>query len=617
MPGPREAPHPTPADASRTVLLVGFPAPQARRIAAQWPVLEATLEALPTLAEAEPHGAAAAVVCLGPDVPPPAVAAFLARQATGSEVRYLVLAAGDEAERFEPFIQRDQLFYLSAQPPASAAVVALLAAALGRSAAATEDQPVASSWEVLPQISAIEETRGLETALERLEEAARALVVCRRAEGRWVDAATLTLWRPDDDERWDSIAAGLVGFVARTGKSVLVPRVGEDARYDAEADNDRRSPRERLLAVGLPAGPGAEEPQAVDMVLSLVRGGRQAPFTAGDQAYLEQLAREAGPILRRRRLAAEMARQERETAVFRREALVHHEAGLQTRAEPLRIAPAWLGRAYRGVLAMCAASLLVVPFAGSDELAAGPAVVRLEARTEVRARAAGVLERLDVKSGDRVRGGEVIGRLESAEEEAALEQVQQELTLRLVERLRHPEQTAAVASFVTLREQERVVAARLERRRLRAPQDGVVGDLLARTGRPLSPGQPVLSLTTAGAAAEPAIEVLLPGRFRPLLTPGMAMRFKVDGYPDVEQRLTVDEISQQVIDAGQIPDILESASTNTLGAAGGLIIVRAALPTEDFDSAGERYAFYDGMTGTAEIRVRKKRWFVDWLRRLV
>ncbi len=622
------APAPLPpAATSGTVQLVGFEARAADEIRDRWRFSGVPLEIV-----AEPRDAAQgpdlwpAVVCFGPGVPPATAVELIEKQAEtepDAGCRYLMLGAGDEVGRLEALVERDLVFYLAPEAPAIDATLALIEAAYEHGAAHRTFTPVEPASRYLSQIAEIERGRGVEDTLERLEQAAHELIRCRHAACRWVDAESHTLWRPGDGDGRDSTATGLVGFVARTGRSVAVPRVGDDPRYDAEADNARRSRRERFAAVALPAGPGARQPTAVEAVLAVARGGRQRPFTAAEVRQLEHLAGEAGPILRRRRLAMEQERARSETEVFRSEALVHRDRGLATRSEPLRIAPAWLSHAYRVVLALCATGLLALPFAASTEYAVGPAVVRLQQRAEVRARAAGVLEQLAVRPGDAVQRGQEIGRLDSSEETAQLEQLRQELELRLVERLRHPDQPAATSAFVALREQQRVASARLERLRLRSPEDGLIGDLLVRPGRPLVAGQPIASVVVAAVASEPWIDVLLPGSYRPLLAPGMEVRFKIDGYADVELLLTVSEVSRQVISPQLASRIVEPSASRIEptagGAAGrsGLVIVRAELPAGAFDSQGRRYPYFDGMTGVAELRVRKRRLVVDWLRSLM
>ena len=615
------------------IVLAGFSPLEARAIASAWRTAMGEAEAIDLLFVASlgaalrellySAGPAPAALCCGPAVAGRELVRQLDELAAGSAFagRLIVLGAGDDAEPFAPLVDEDRIFYLAARPPAPAEVVALLAAACGLSlqAAAESSEPAADEppAEVLRRALEVERGRGLDEALDGVEQAAQKLVPARRASCRWVDAERWTLWRPGagaGQEERDSAVSGLVGFVARTGRGVRLERIGEDPRYDAEVDHGRRSPRERFLAVALPAGPGARDKGAVEGVLCLARGEEQEPFEPDDLRRLEFFAREVGPILRRRRLAFELARKERETEVYRRQALDHREEGARMRQEPLRLAPGWIPVAYRSILALFVLGLLAIPFAGSDELAAGSAVVRLAERVEVRAGTSGVLETLSSLPGAAVRRGEELGRLESAEPRAALEQLRHELEERLAERLRQPHQAGADPAFATLRERHQLAAARLESLLLRAPRDGVLSAHLARPGQAVEAGQPVFSLKVDGVAARPSIEVLVPGRFRPLLQPGMQLRFEIDGYPEAPQELQVREIGQEVIGPERALAMFEGALGGG-AAAEGMVLVRADLPAAGFDSDGRHFPYFDGMAGRAEIRVRQRRFLSEWLRR--
>jgi len=232
-----------------------------------------------------------------------------------------------------------------------------MSATVGQAQAKKEIEPPA---EVLRQVLEIERSRSLEAAREGVELAAEKLLAARRASCFWPDAA-----------KREGKLSGLVGFVARTGTGLVVDRIGEDPRYDAEVDNGRRSPRERFLAAALPAGPGAGDSGVVEAVLGVARGKEQEPFGSADLELLEALAREAGPLLRRRRLALEQALRERETELFRREALDHHQRGTRSRQEPLRLTPTWIHTAYRALLLLFALGLFAVLLAaGLGELPA-------------------------------------------------------------------------------------------------------------------------------------------------------------------------------------------------------------------------------------------------------
>lgn len=70
-------------------------------------------------------------------------------------------------------------------------------------------------------------------------------------------------------------------------------------------------------------------------------------------------------------------------ALFREEALKHHQLGLRSEGDVLRADPGWMRWTYRLLLAALAAGLLFSLLARVGEYAAGPAVVHLKGRPEV------------------------------------------------------------------------------------------------------------------------------------------------------------------------------------------------------------------------------------------
>jgi HlyD family secretion protein len=131
----------------------------------------------------------------------------------------------------------------------------------------------------------------------------------------------------------------------------------------------------------------------------------------------------------------------------------------------------------------------------------------------------GLIETIEVKRGDRVKSGDLLFRLETASEEAALESAKANLTeakatLRETEleyqrklALRKQRNVAQAEVDTAQARRDRAGAAtlaaasaltqakwRLARREGRAPADAVVQDVMFREGESAAPNQPVVSL---------------------------------------------------------------------------------------------------------------------------
>ena len=281
----------------RSVLLLGFDAAGAARIAE---LLEGEAEVSRT------SGDDADLVCLGPGLSGRDAVTVLEQN---PNARYVVLAAGREPELFQDFIDTDVVFFLSRRPPPLGEVAALLRSALAHderrrrldSGAGAERGAMVVAKAIARMVDRIATETDLERISGLLGSAAAGLTDAD--EGRFAIADVLheTLWSRSleaADMVRNSAASGLVGFVARTGEAVTVDRAGDDARYDAEADNGGRSPQERFLAVPVLA-PGATFADTLGVLVATREPGRET-FGDAERRRLEDLALQIAPIVRHR-----------------------------------------------------------------------------------------------------------------------------------------------------------------------------------------------------------------------------------------------------------------------------------------------------------------------------
>jgi ATP-binding cassette, subfamily B, bacterial len=280
---------------ARSLLLLGFDAADAARLEE---LLGSGIEVSVT------SGDRADLVCLGPGVSGHDAVTLLEQN---PNARYVVLAAGREPELFQDFIDSDSIYFLSRRPPPLAEVAALLRSALAHDQRRRQDDVTGAergAIVVTRAIGRMVDRIATETDLERISgllgNAAGALA--EADEGRFAIADPLheTLWfrgLEADGAVRNSAASGLVGFVARTGEAVVVERMGDDPRYDAEADNSGRAPQERLLAVPVLAPGALVDPLGV---LVATREPDREAFGDAERRRLEDLALQIAPIVRHR-----------------------------------------------------------------------------------------------------------------------------------------------------------------------------------------------------------------------------------------------------------------------------------------------------------------------------
>lgn len=295
-------------------------------------------------------------------------------------------------------------------------------------------------------------------------------------------------------------------------------------------------------------------------------------------------------------------------SLFRTEAIEYHRRPSDDEGRLLRVTPLWLNGLYRLLMGSGIAVGALVLMVPAGEYASGPAIVRLAERSEVNAETAGLVEEILVAPGDRVKADQLLARLESSRQEAELEKRRRELELLLIERLRAP-RGASRSRLGAAHEEVRLAEKGLKRLELRAPHEGVIGDVLLRPGKAVEPGQLAFTVISPEARGEPTVIGLLPGRYRPLLEPGMPMQLRLSGYRAARQELTIEHVSASVVSAAEVRALagpIAGGGPGGLGGAGGFVLVQARLPSTYFEAAGRRYEYHDGLPGMAEVPVRKR-----------
>ncbi len=605
-----------------SILLAGFDPATAERLRTE---LAADAAVLTAGDEAEALGLLdgierGLVVCLGDGLPGGRAQRLLEQVVAGrggTPSCNIVLAAGPEPELFQELVDEDQLYYLSQKlpPPADVAGIlrSALAAAESRQGPADGDDDERAT--VTRRVLAVVQQLAGEISMARVgaltAKAAEQLADADHAECLLYDPASETLWSreraTDEEERRESAAAGVVSFVLRTGAAVSRERIGDDPRYDPGIDTVGDDPARRFLAV-----PVVTAESGALAVLVALRPGSREPFGERERAALELLAAHVAPVLGRLALEAdlEQAAERRRIAageerIFRRQALEHHARGFQAEGQLLHISPSWMPWAYRCLALLFVAALVYTTVGSIHEYASGPAVVRVEGRSDVTATLSGTVMAIDVAPGQRVAAGQQLVRLYGAQEAAELERIERELEQALLNRLADPADPSTEQVLGSLRAQQQLARARLAQRSVRAPRPGVVGDVRCRPGEHLTPGQVLLSLLDERPAL--SIVALLPGHYRPLIAPGTPLRLELDGYRYAYQHLAVERVDDDVLGPTEARRALGAAIGDAVPLAGPVVLVHAKLPGPTFESGGRVYELHDGILGTVEMRVRSER----------
>ncbi|HEX8538236.1 MAG TPA: HlyD family efflux transporter periplasmic adaptor subunit [Cystobacter sp.] len=286
--------------------------------------------------------------------------------------------------------------------------------------------------------------------------------------------------------------------------------------------------------------------------------------------------------------------------IYRQQAIQEH-ANTRVDSELLRLSPEWSRWTYWVLLMVVTVGLLFCVLGTVNEYATGPAVVRVEGKSEVTMDVAGLVTSVEVEPGQRVAAGQVLVRLQAQEERTALERIEREFELQLARVLRDPGDQAARQVLTTLRAEREQAQARQEARTIRAARAGVVNDLRVRPAQYVQPGESVASLLDEDAHA--SLVALLPGSSRPFLRPGKSLRVELEGFQYEYRELVIDYVSDQIVGPAETRRYLGREIADALRLEGPQVLVRARLPASTFRRDGPLFNYVDGMTARAEARL--------------
>jgi len=522
------------------------------------------------------------VLILGPDLSAESAQEVLAqRQAEypGACTSNIVLGCGANVTLFQPFLDEDQLFYVSRGAMPLAQLQPLVLAGAQRfhfKQKELEDglqATAAPATRVLDFCTRLAFQTDLATAGELLVEAVQILVSADRAHYLIYEEEEETLWTArvgaDSKERSESPCAGLVGYVARTGEPVRLERCVEDSRYDVETDDPGGAQDSRFLTEPMLGNDGT-----VIAVVTAVRNGTSEPFSDDEVATLKLLtacsASTFGGILLQKRIRALLLEQVESTFnranVFRQEAIEYYAGEQKQEGEILYSSPAWLRHTHWLSIGLLLLGFLWMALARVHQKASGQAVVKALRKITATASTAGVIRSVVVAQGDHVRAGDLLVQFYAATGSTTMERVNQEV---------------------------------------RAPSDGVVSDIRVHAGQAISAGDQIASVVDDASGYE--LISFFPGYYAPQLHPGMKVVLKVNGYPESHEILAMNHVGAEVIGPREAQQYAGRESSDAaLQVTGPVVSVRAALTARSFEAGEDSYRYYDGMTGEAEVVVHSE-----------
>jgi len=294
-----------------------------------------------------------------------------------------------------------------------------------------------------------------------------------------------------------------------------------------------------------------------------------------------------------------------EANIFRNEALQSHSRGAATdHGSLLQIAPSWTAWTYWLLVGLFAGGSLYVAIAHVDEYGKGVGVIRDDGRTIVTAAAGGPIRRIAVQPGDQVQANQPLVYFDDSQERIELERLRNDFNSQQINRLKNPNDSAAIQQIATLRSQIDAAARRLKERAVLAPRAGRVQDLRLRLNQVVNAGESLM--TIVGENDRLLVIAVLPGEYRPLLKKGSPLRLELTGFRYAYQEVTIEQVGNEVVGPSEIRRFLGQEIADSATFQGPSVIVQAYLPSRNFKADGQWREYHDGMHGVAEARVRSE-----------
>jgi multidrug efflux pump subunit AcrA (membrane-fusion protein) len=434
-----------------------------------------------------------------------------------------------------------------------------------------------------------------------------ALVDADRARCLYCDEESGQLWSGEGaDDAEAPVSAGIAGFAVRAVTGVVVPHAAEDALYHAPVDNPGGTGRERLAIQPVAGSDGH-----VHGVLIAVRDERRPPFSRADLEKLEALASAWAPYILQlsMRIEADQIIGDRldrgPSDIFRQEAIMNLVRRGQ-RGDVVRVHPGWVRAAYWLVLGALVAGVTYAALAQVHQYAEGAAVVQFTGRRELIAHEAGTIASLDVARGQKVARDQVLARLHDVEQVGRLRSLETEFESQLVAYLQSPTDPAVKQALGQARSQRDTALLSVESRAIRAPEAGVVKEVLVRNGQRVEPGAVVLTLVDDAASEGLKLIAFLPGDQRPRLRTRQPLRLTLHGYRNAYIAGEVRAISEVLGAAEARARFVGGRLGDGLPLTGTVVAVEARLTTAEFEADGETFQLHDGMIGTAEVQMQAR-----------
>jgi multidrug resistance efflux pump len=273
-------------------------------------------------------------------------------------------------------------------------------------------------------------------------------------------------------------------------------------------------------------------------------------------------------------------------------------------SEDILLPTGWMNWTY-ALTSLLLLSGALFAIAVSDEgYSEGAAVIRADSRIPVVAPWAGIIETFHVQTAQDVAAGDPVLSISSRDDQTLAASVEHQIAIATRRLLSNPLDEAARSIIPSLQAELQVVMQRIDSKTLRSPIAGVIGDIRARAGQTVVPGENLLSLVQDDGRYH--VVALLPAESAPRIRPGDTLQLQLRGDSSTYSEAQITAISEVALGPSEASRLLGRDISDAFQLTGAAIAVRGNLSTRHWEVSDQPLSYSDGMPAIGRVRIKSR-----------
>ena len=347
-------------------------------------------------------------------------------------------------------------------------------------------------------------------------------------------------------------------------------------------------------------------------VILLTRNPRNPGYTPIEQVSMLCLARESASVLHN--LAQEHVQRATEVkadagSLYRGEALeAHRNRGAEGMA--IELSPGWVRRTYPILVIGIVVAIIFSIFIHVPTYSTGRGIIVFKG-ARVQLKTAGVIDKVYVTAGQKVKAGTPLFKLNTEEEQANHDRLQKEYEAATYAYIDNSNDQGNVAKLSATMGQLGEINTRIHDKTYYAAGAGIVEDLHVHSGQNVNAGD--LGVLIIDEGALPIAYGILPGADRPRLHANQELQIALGGFNKAREKAEIKAVNTTVMSGQDVISLVGKEFADALRLEGSFALVEAPMTSRTFKANHQKMYFHHGMQIETEVRVASKPFLVTLL----